>query len=305
MDLIHFILDIAALLLWLNWRGKSYDALANATPATLAGTLRRAGQEPVRRWYFLVALLVFLPARAWLYQGLGGALDWNPQLNFIATRIAFKSDVYHFYDRMLIFSILSFVMTVAIFFLWLLLISILGRGLGDTQLPMRLARAHLGTVDRWPGLLKLLLPFVATASGWWGLSWALSYWGLMPHPANAGTRFAQAALVGSGSYLSWKYPIVILLGLRLLHNHVYLGNNPIWTLVDSAAKRLLTPFRLLPLVLARIDFAPILGIALVWFLAQALESGVRPATKMDALGRPLPPSYEIPGLADYYRRLSR
>jgi hypothetical protein len=42
MALIDFILNVAALLLWLSWRAIRLDPFIRATPATLAGTLRRA-----------------------------------------------------------------------------------------------------------------------------------------------------------------------------------------------------------------------------------------------------------------------
>ncbi len=46
MALIDFILNLAGLLLWLNWRSVRLDPLGKRTPATLIGTLRRA--EPQR-----------------------------------------------------------------------------------------------------------------------------------------------------------------------------------------------------------------------------------------------------------------
>src|SRR5688572_14130581 len=144
MDLLHFILDLAALLLWLSWRAKPYDALATAGPATLVGTLRRAESRQVRRWYFLVALLGLLLLRAVLYRTLGSALNWTAQLNLVATSLAFKSD---FFDRMLLFSVMSFGVTLAIFFLWLLLLSMLGRSSNESVSIIRLARVHLGFVD--------------------------------------------------------------------------------------------------------------------------------------------------------------
>ena len=42
MGIVDFILNLVALLLWFNWRTARFDPLAGSTPATLAGTLRRA-----------------------------------------------------------------------------------------------------------------------------------------------------------------------------------------------------------------------------------------------------------------------
>ncbi len=47
MGLIDFILNLAGLLLWLNWRAAKADPLGKSKPATLIGTLRRA--EPGKR----------------------------------------------------------------------------------------------------------------------------------------------------------------------------------------------------------------------------------------------------------------
>jgi len=113
MSLIDFILNLAALLLWLNWRAVAYDPLATASPATLVGTLRRAEPARVKRWHFLAALGGLLLLRAWLGWQLGPALDWTARLNLVATRVAFKSD---FFALMLLYSVLSFGLLVGIFF---------------------------------------------------------------------------------------------------------------------------------------------------------------------------------------------
>ena len=42
MGFVDFILNLAGLLLWINWRAAMFDPLGKRTPATLIGTLRRA-----------------------------------------------------------------------------------------------------------------------------------------------------------------------------------------------------------------------------------------------------------------------
>ena len=64
MSLIDFILNLAGLLLWLNWRTLPFDPLSKTTPATLVGTLRRAAPTRVKRWHFLAALGALLVLRA-------------------------------------------------------------------------------------------------------------------------------------------------------------------------------------------------------------------------------------------------
>ena len=56
MGYVDFILNLAGLLLWLNWRSIRFDPLVKRTPATLMGTLRPAAPKKLRRWHLLVLL---------------------------------------------------------------------------------------------------------------------------------------------------------------------------------------------------------------------------------------------------------
>src|SRR6266478_6429890 len=121
VSLIDFILNLACLLLWLNWRSLGADPLSKTTPATLAGTLRRAEPQRLRGWHLLAALGILLLLRALLYWQIGPAVNWTPTLRLAAIAISFRSD---FLDRMLLFSGLSFGMALAVLYLSLLLLSL-------------------------------------------------------------------------------------------------------------------------------------------------------------------------------------
>src|SRR5215469_1182022 len=101
MSWVDFILNIAGLLLWLNWRAGKIDPLGKRTPATLVGTLRQA--EPSRGWRWTLPLVLgaFLFFRALLYWQVGSALHWVGQLNLGVTSLPFRSD---FFGRALVFS---------------------------------------------------------------------------------------------------------------------------------------------------------------------------------------------------------
>jgi hypothetical protein len=122
MALIDFILNLAGLLLWLNWRSVRFDPLGKRTPATLIGTLRRAEPKRLRRWHLLAALGGLLLLRAVFYWQIGSAAHWTGTLNLGVITLSFRSD---FFARMLWFSIFSFGLTLGVFYLWLLLLSIL------------------------------------------------------------------------------------------------------------------------------------------------------------------------------------
>jgi uncharacterized protein YggT (Ycf19 family) len=271
VGIIDFILNLAGLLLWLNWRAARLDPLSQATPATLVGTLRRAEPARMKRWHFLVALAGLIAIRAVFYWKLGSALNWTAGLNLVATKLAFQSD---FFLRMLLFSVLSFALTLGIFFLWLLLLSLLAPMVLENYSLTRLVRLHLGRVDNWPRPAKLLLPWLAGAVLWWSLSWILSSSGLLPRSISPACRFGQAALVGFSAYLGWKYLIAGLLLLHLVNDYIYFGKNPLWSYVDVTARQLLAPLRNLPLRVGKMDFAPLVGIAIVFLAARLAEIGL-------------------------------
>src|SRR5262245_56755859 len=104
MDIIDWILNLACVLLWLNWRSIRFTAVAQPIGVSLVGTLRRA--EPLRtpRWSSLAALLAILFIRGLFYFQIGSAVNWTPTLQLGAVALPFRSD--HF-PRMVLFSILG------------------------------------------------------------------------------------------------------------------------------------------------------------------------------------------------------
>jgi uncharacterized protein YggT (Ycf19 family) len=304
VGIVDFILNLAALLLWLNWRAAPLDALGGAAPGTLAGTLRRAERKRLKRWHFPVAVGLLLGLRAVLYWMVGPLVNWTAQLDLGVVAISFRSDQF---GRMAAFSFLSFGVTLAVFLLWLLLLSAL-----DCGDPLRrFVRWQLGRLDGWPLWLRLALPFGVATTAWWALSWPLARWGITPPPLSGAQRLAQAALVGLESYLTWKFVLAGVLVLHLLDSYIYFGTHPFWNCVHALAKRLLRPLAGLPLRVARVDFAPLVGIVVVFLFANLVQNGMNlppwaKAPAYDAAPPASAPGLErparIPGLVDFYRR---
>jgi len=271
MALIDFILNLAGLLLWLNWRAVPFDPLATATPATLVGTLRRTAPAGLRRWHFLAALGGLVLLRAFFYWLIGGAVDWTAKLDCIVITLSFRSD---FLSRMILFSLLSFVAALGWFFLCLLLLSLLHFPGSDASGWHRFVRLHLARVDAFPRVVKGLLPLAVAGIGWWCLSWLLVRWELLPSPASAARRVEQASVLGLCSYLAWKHVIAGLLAVHLVNSYVYLGRHAVLKYFGELAGRLLQPLRWLPLRAGRVDFAPLLGIVVVLLLGALMEWGL-------------------------------
>ena len=262
MGLIDFILNLAGLLLWLNWRAAKADPLDKATPATLIGTLRRAEPGHLRRWQLPAVLAGLLLLRALFYWQIGSALKpvWAGTLDLGVTAPSFTSSSF---GHILVFSIFSFARAFGIFYLWLLLLSILG-GPMPTH---RLVKMQMGGIDGWPRWIKFLLPLTVVALAWGLASWPFAW--LHPSPsAPTSRRIEEALIIALGSYLVWKYLIAALLGLHLLNSYIYFGRHPFWNYVNAAAKELLRPIQKIPLRAGRADFAPVAGIALTFLLAE-------------------------------------
>lgn len=295
MGLIDFILNLAGLLLWLNWLSIRLDPLARPAAATLVGTLRKAGNSRMRRWMFGTALAALLLARTFCYWQIGAGLNWTPKLNLgvilLSFPLSFRGDAF---GMMLLYSLLSFLIVLAGFYLWLVLLSVSGRKGEEADPFLRLVRAHLGPVARWFWPWRVALPFAGGAILWLVLSPVLGVWGIVPQAPSWLARIQQSALIGVSVYLAWKYLIVGLLALHLLHSYVYLGSSPFWNFVALAARSLLRPLRALPLRVDKVDLSPVVGLALVLFIANLAQNG-----------QELPYGIRVPGLVDIYRWVSR
>ena len=266
MTFIDFILNLAGLLLWANWRSTLFDPLNKRTPATLVGALRRAAPTRFRRWHLLAAIGALLVLRAVFYWQIGSEAGWVGKLDLGVTAIFFRSN---FFGQMLLFSIFSFARILGIVYLWLMLLSIL-----DGPMPThRFVKMQLGEIDGWPRWIKFLLPPVVTALFWGLASWPFA--SLHPKPAmSAAHRVEEALVIGLESYFVWQFLIGALLVLHLLGSYIYFGKHPFWKYVDATAQTLLKPLGKIPLRAGKADFAPVVGIALTFLIAELAGRGL-------------------------------
>jgi uncharacterized protein YggT (Ycf19 family) len=183
--------------------------------------------------------------------------------------LSFRSD---FFARMLWFSIFSFGLTLGVFYLWLLLLSILAGP--EPSSFHRLVRMQLGRIDGWSRGVKFLLPLMVMAMFWWLATWLLAWLQIIPQPVSATHRIEAALIVGLNSYLIWKYVIGVLLALHLLNSYIYFGKHPFWSYVNAEARILLSPLRSVPLQAGKADFAPVVGLALVFLAAELAGRGL-------------------------------
>jgi hypothetical protein len=177
-------------------------------------------------------------------------------------------------ERMALYSALSFGVVFTVFHLWLLLLSIVNQSAPETDPWHRTVRQNLGWVESWPSALKLALPTLVVGSLWWLASPSLVRHGMTAAPSSAAHLAQQSVLVGLGTLLAWKYLVTGVLFLGVLNTYLYLGTWSLWAYIQTTSRNLLGPLHLLPLRIGRVDFVPVLGLALAWLGFTYAEIGL-------------------------------
>ena len=263
LNLADAILNLAALLLWFNWRATRFDPLVRTSVSSLAGTLRRAEPQRWKGWQIFVGLFGLLVLRGLFYIMLGPAVNWTPKLDLGPVVPNFRSG---FFWPTMLYSFLSFIRALAIVYFWLLVLVMVNRNVPESDPFQRLVRLNLGSVARWPWPIQLFLPLVLVGCAWLAFHPLALQLGITIPVSSKAHLFEQALLVGGATYLTLKYLLPIFFILYILTSYVYLGNNAFWEFVNGTARNFLLPLRLVPLRVGRMDFAPVLGILIVFLL---------------------------------------
>ena len=272
MGLIDFILNLAGVLLWLNWRSLRFDPLVITSPATLVGTLRRAEPQRSRGWQLLAGLTALILLRALLYRQIGPAADWTPKLNLYFVVLAFRSDLWL---PVTCFSVLSFARVLLVCYFWLLALAMINRRSAEADPVLKMLRQHLGPVARWPWLVQLLLPLLLVTALWITLHPLLLHVEITNRVQSNAHLAEQGILIGTALYFSLQYVLPVFLFVYLIGSYVYLGTSPLWDFVGATSRNLLTPLRRLPLRIARFDFTPLAGAILIFALLHWLPHFVQ------------------------------
>jgi len=261
MNLVDFLLNGAGLLLWLSWR--SVRLVRPAPAVTISSVLRHAESRSSHRWLLVVWLLLLLAGRTLLYWRIGSRVNWVPVLDLGVVRLPFNSVSP---VRMLVFSLSSFGVMLAVCYIWLMLLDVINRRVPDSDIWQKLVRLHLGWLRRLPAVLKLAGPAVALAVIWGLINPWLVEAGMAARPASSLHLLQQAAVVGMGAFFSWKYLVMLVLVLGVLNTYLYLGGHSFWTFVGVTNRNVLGPLRRGPLRMGRIDLSGVIGLALAWLL---------------------------------------
>ena len=267
MSSIDFLLNIAGVLLWLNWRSFAFDPLLRSTPATLVGTLKRAEPYRLKRWQVLSGLGALLLLRAVLYWQLGPAVDWTPRIDLVLVVLPFRIN---FFESALLYSLVSFARALAVMYFWLLALAFVNRGMEESEPLHKMVRLQLGRLARLPRLAQFFAPALLVTLAWFAIHPFLVHASVITSTGTWSPLLAQGLLVSAALYLSLKYLFPFCLLVHLIISYVYVGRSPVWDYVSGTSQRLLQPLRGLPLRFARIDLGPLIAAVVILVLLDAL-----------------------------------
>ena len=265
MPLLDFILNLAGLLLWLNWR---FITLARRDQGpggiSLAGTIKSTASARAPRWPYLAALAALLFIRPLAYYTIGSNLGVSMSLPLGVVTIPFSPRLL---ARMFLFSWFSFALFVGTFYLWLTLFALLNRRVAAPDACLRLVRLHLGVLHRAPGWFQALVPGLAGAGFWVGVSYILEQVGMLPPQGSSNVRLIRALLAGGHAYLAWVAPLAGVLLLYVVNSYVYLGEAAFWSFVECTGRSTLSCLGRFRIQVGKVDLTPLLLVLVLWFLA--------------------------------------
>jgi hypothetical protein len=265
MTAIHFLLNLAGLLLWMKWAGLGAPNSRAAPVGVQFPGRQNIHPRSILRVIWLGTLVLFLIGRAVIYWQVGYAAKWVPTVSLGAIHLTFRSDIF---SRMLLFSLIGFLQTLGQYYLFLLLASAsIPRGLSESPI-LRLIRQQLSWIDRWPAWVKLFLPVPIMTIVWLGFTPVLARVNLLLPPQSQSIIALQGVVLGISACLFWAYAAAAILFLYLLNSYIYFPAQTFWAFVQEFGERLVHPLSSLPLRLRKADFAPVLGIALMLGVAR-------------------------------------
>lgn len=237
MKTIDWLLNLAALIIWLRWL--SFFSAPTRITLTLAAVVKPAEKGSKRGFFPLFIIGLIILGRAVFFHYSGAVTNFNPILDLTAISIPFKSASFM---MTLLYSICSFLLFLIVFYFWLCILSVLNYK-EELDIYHRKIVQHLGFIGKIPALFRLLAPFVITASLWLIVSVLFSKIGIVTNPNSFSKHILQSILLSLCLLFSLKYLVLIICALFLCYTYFYLGVHPFWAFIGVTGKRLLRPIR--------------------------------------------------------------
>lgn len=257
MKTVDWLLNFASILIWIRWL--AFFKTPTHVHLTLATIVKPADKRTKRSYIPLFVIFIIIFLRAVFYYYTAPMTKWNPTLDLIAISIPFKSDIFL---RILLYSFLSFLLFLVVFYFWLFFLSTLNHYEEHDQIHHNIIY-HLGIFGRLPVVLKILVPFIASAILWIIFGLILSAMGIFEKPASFEKFLLQSGLLSLCLVFSLKYLVIIICALFLIYMYIYLGPHPFWTYIWLTGKRLLKLIRWIRI--GEVELSPlVMSVIVAW-----------------------------------------
>lgn len=274
LEIINFLLNLAALGLWIGTFPFSHPAARLSRPLTLLSTLRPETSAAHGRLVLLGILTALLVLRAAVYWNFSKTVGGLPSVDFGILLISFRLDVF---TDLLAYSFVSFFVFLYLYYLWMLGISLCFRSRGLADSIENFVNQQLRFLASWHVGWKIFISLFAGAGLWLATGSVLLFFGIgeIPREWLVSNLLLTSPFVAASFGCSFLLVMAVFLALHLISSYVYFGEHAVWPFIDRTAKVYLSPLRRFPLMLGRFDFAPILGILVFWFLNWIGDQGIR------------------------------
>lgn len=244
MDWADHLLNLAALLLWLGFRGIGVGAQVAPVRSGLAGRLGCG-----------LALLALLLGRAWFYWRVGAESRWIPWLDLGVTRIPFNSLIL---QRMCFYSLCSFAVWWGTFHCGLGVVSMLTNSRRASDPWAAWVAAQLGLFSRMPAVFKPVLPWGALTWIWLVARPHLVAIGVLLPSGQPDREWQQGVVLGATTLLAGVTFLVPILLLHFTSLVAHLGSGRWLEFTELVATRATRPLGWLPLTVGGVNLASLL-----------------------------------------------
>lgn len=280
MGFLDLVLNIIAVLLWINWRvdrslvslgtGHGHISHLELSSSSMGRVNSRRGFSgwkkaviPARQTLFCLGLILLGKPLIYHYM-LRHMMEWNPMLKLGVVSIPFSMD---YLGQMYLFSIASFILTLFIVYMSMILIRILSRG--ETSIENSFQNVFVGfmarSVEGWPVFFKICLPGVVGGILWLIFAPIIEVMEVLPDQSWSAV-FKECIVLGLASYLPWGGLVMILLGVHIITCKFRLGTSSIWSYLDYINAKLIKPLSYLQLQIFKYDFTALVELPIVYLI---------------------------------------
>ncbi len=277
MQIIDFILNLAAWILWVNGWIQLHNKADIQRPLTLLGTLVGPTRRMSRAWLYFGGFAVLIFLKTILLHYLGAPIETTMVVKFLLLMVYFKTGTL---VSMFWMAFASFMKFALIAYIWVWFLARMSREDTAENIVSGL-NASLGFLQNRHWVLQMVALVLFGMAGWIFLGIVFGWLGVLPPIKSVSFLVWQSLCISLCAWLALYYLVNVLMILYLIHSYIHLGNWEGWDWLDGVSEKLMSPLSPLPLQWARIDFTPVFLLLLNWLL---YEAGTRLVLKVFQYG---------------------